>query len=179
MSNFSHIVWECIHSNYIHAPFQMTSTSRQRSNLRVWQNPLSRVDSITCALFHILHNRKLHPHHKLNNFCASCKKLSNEILQIQKRCNIVTTLKSRSKGRCQTRRYPLSPPSPTSQDIRNRCVRSEHKSLKKKVERYESEWKHILDDERSLRLCNLLRESMKVIFNQYSMKLSKRSVFNC
>ena len=140
-------------------------------SLRVWHDPFRRIDSNTCALFHLPHNRKLHPHHKLNNLCASCKKLSNEILQIKKRCDTVTT-EVKLQRQMPNSRYPLSLLSPTSLDIRNRCVISERKALKRKVERYVLEWKNSLDDDQSLQLAKI----MQIIEEKYEGDLQK--IFN-
>lgn len=72
-------------SGYILCPGLRSYDLKFKSkNLRVWPNPLKRIDSKTCALFHVPQNSKLHPHHSLYNMCASCKKLANAISKIQK-----------------------------------------------------------------------------------------------
>ena len=45
--------------------------------------------------------------------------------------------------------------------------------MKKKVEKYESEWKHSLDDEQSIQLSIQLAKIMKIIDEDYDGELQK------
>lgn len=132
-------------SGYILCPglksYSQSDLHFKPKNLRMWPSPFKRFDSDSCLLFHIPHNGKLHPHHYLNNMCAPCKRLSNEILQLKKKNAAVTTA-VKLQRQMPNSRYPLSLLSPTSLGKRNRSVINERKKLKKKVEKYESDWNH-------------------------------------
>lgn len=130
--------------------------SYSQSDLHFKPKNLKRFDSDSCLLFHIPHNGKLHPHHYLNNMCAPCKRLSNEISQLKQKNAAVTTA-VKLQRQMPNSKYPLSLLSPTSLDKRNRSVINERKKLKKKVEKYESDWNHHLSDEQSLQLAKIMQ----------------------
>ena len=134
--------------------------------LRIWQTPFKRIDSSSCEMFHIPKNDKLHQYHQLIDMCASCKKLYNQYSLIKRRNDDVSTEIKLSRMTPNSR-YPLSLLSPNSREIRNKCVVTERKALKKKVEKYDSEWKCNLSDEQSLELAKI----MQVIDEKYQCVL--------
>jgi len=78
-------------SNY---PFNLRFKSK---HLHEWGEPLNRLDSDTCELWHVPNNSRQLPSSELYNVCKSCKQLSHDIQQLVKRDSTITGAQRRSR----------------------------------------------------------------------------------
>ena len=92
--------------------------------VKKWAYPFQkRIDSISCHLFHLPNNSKVHPLHTLYNMCEPCKKLQNCIFKWEQHAqdHVLKNLMPSSN-------FPITKLSPVSQKIRVQNIMKE-KSL--------------------------------------------------
>ena len=106
-----------------------------RKDVRVFDYPVKRYESLKCLLWHQPNNRYTRVGKPLHDVCSECKAASSRLIQTAEYAVLID--KDTKEARCApSSNYSMSKMSPASHTARVKRLKKEHSVLQAKVNKF-------------------------------------------